>query len=78
MRDLEFEALARRQMDPRALLAAVPARLDDRYGHLARDSEDTIRARLDARAGRSGDSGVPRGVTDRTLARENLPLAASL
>jgi hypothetical protein len=25
------------------------------YGHLARDSEQAIHARLDARAGRSGD-----------------------
>ena len=29
--------------------------IDRTYGHLARDSEDAIRARLDARAGRSGD-----------------------
>ena len=28
--------------------------IDRTYGHLARDSEDAIRARLDARAGRSG------------------------
>jgi hypothetical protein len=28
--------------------------IDDTYGHLARDSEDAIRARLDARAGQSG------------------------
>jgi hypothetical protein len=29
--------------------------IDGRYGHLTRDSEATIRARLDARARRSGD-----------------------
>jgi hypothetical protein len=28
--------------------------IDARYGHLARDSEGSIRARLDARAGRDG------------------------
>jgi integrase len=28
--------------------------IDRTYGHLARDSEQVIRARLDARAGRSG------------------------
>jgi hypothetical protein len=28
--------------------------IDDTYGHLARDSEQAIRARLDARSGRSG------------------------
>jgi hypothetical protein len=36
--------------------------IDSRYGHLARDSEATIRARLDARAARSGVGGR---VTDR-------------
>jgi len=30
------------------------AMIDERYGHLARDSESAIRARLDARSGRSG------------------------
>ena len=30
------------------------AMIDRTYGHLARDSEDAIRARLDARADRSG------------------------
>jgi hypothetical protein len=30
------------------------AKVDRTYGHLARDSEDAIRARLDARAVRSG------------------------
>jgi integrase len=29
--------------------------IDRTYGHLARDSEQAIRARLEARAGRSGD-----------------------
>jgi hypothetical protein len=29
--------------------------IDHTYGHLARDSEKAIRARLNARAGRSGD-----------------------
>jgi integrase len=29
--------------------------IDRTYGHLAHDSEDAIRARLNARAGRSGD-----------------------
>jgi integrase len=28
--------------------------IDQHYGHLARDSEESIRARLDARAGQSG------------------------
>jgi len=30
------------------------AMIDRTYGHLARDSEETIRARLEARANRSG------------------------
>lgn len=30
------------------------AMIDRTYGHLARDSEDAIRARLDARSGRDG------------------------
>jgi hypothetical protein len=30
------------------------AMIDERYGQLARDSESAIRARLDARSGRSG------------------------
>jgi hypothetical protein len=30
------------------------AMVDRHYGHLARDSEQAIRARLDARAGRNG------------------------
>jgi hypothetical protein len=30
------------------------AMIDETYGHLARDSEDRLRARLDARSGRSG------------------------
>jgi hypothetical protein len=30
------------------------AMIDDTYGHLARDSEARLRARLDARSGRSG------------------------
>ena len=30
------------------------AMIDRHYGHLARDSEDSIRARLDARANESG------------------------
>ena len=30
------------------------AMIDRTYGHLARDSEDSIRARLDARGDRSG------------------------
>jgi hypothetical protein len=30
------------------------AKIDERYGHLARDSEAAIRDRLEARAARSG------------------------
>jgi integrase len=36
------------------LMGASVTVIDRTYGHLARDSEDTIRARLDARSGRSG------------------------
>lgn len=36
------------------LMGTSIAMIDRTYGHLARDSEDSIRARLDARAGRSG------------------------
>ena len=35
-------------------MGARVAMIDRTYGHLARDSEDAIRARLDARAERSG------------------------
>jgi integrase len=38
--------------------------IDRHYGHLARDSEDSIRARLDARSNRSG---VFSGVRQRTV-----------
>ena len=37
-----------------ACMGASVRTIDKTYGHLARDSEDTIRARLDARADRSG------------------------
>jgi hypothetical protein len=36
------------------LMGTSVAMIDRTYGHLARDSESAIRARLDARAGRSG------------------------
>jgi integrase len=36
------------------LMGTSVAMIDRTYGHLARDSEATIRARLDARSGRSG------------------------
>jgi hypothetical protein len=36
-------------------MGASVTTIDKHYGHLARDSEQAIRARLDARAGRSGD-----------------------
>jgi integrase len=36
------------------LMGTSVAMIDERYGHLARDSEDAIRTRLDARADRSG------------------------
>jgi integrase len=36
------------------VMGASVKTIDRHYGHLARDSEDAIRARLDARAGRSG------------------------
>lgn len=36
------------------LMGASVREIDRTYGHLVRDSEDAIRARLDARAGRSG------------------------
>jgi hypothetical protein len=35
------------------LMGTSVAMIDRTYGHLARDSEDSIRARLDARAERS-------------------------
>jgi integrase len=37
------------------VMGASVTTIDKHYGHLARDSEQAIRARLDARAGRSGD-----------------------
>jgi integrase len=37
------------------LMGSSVQMIDGRYGHLARDSEATIRARLDARTGRVGD-----------------------
>jgi len=37
------------------LMGTSVAMIDRTYGHLARDSEESIRARLDARAERSGD-----------------------
>lgn len=37
------------------LMGTSLAMIDRTYGHLARDSEDSIRARLDARADRSGE-----------------------
>ena len=43
--------------------------IDKHYGHLARDSEDAIRARLDARADRSGVV-VRRIATDALLGRD--------
>ena len=36
------------------LIGASVKVIDDTYGHLARDSEETIRTRLDARTRRSG------------------------
>ena len=36
------------------LMGTSLAMIDRTYGHLARDSEDSIRARLDARADRAG------------------------
>ena len=36
------------------LMGTSVAMIDERYGHLARDSEAAIRARLDARSDRSG------------------------
>jgi integrase len=36
------------------LMGTSVAMIDRTYGHLARDSEESIRARLDARADRSG------------------------
>ena len=35
--------------------------IDRTYGHLARDSDDAIRARLNARAARSGDEMATEG-----------------
>jgi integrase len=40
------------------------AMIDRRYGHLAADSEDAIRARLDARAQRSGEEMASGGEND--------------
>jgi hypothetical protein len=36
------------------LMGASVKTIDRYYGHLARDSEDAIRARLESRSGRSG------------------------
>ena len=35
-------------------MGASAAMIDETYGHLARDSEERLRARLDARSDRSG------------------------
>jgi hypothetical protein len=53
---LATEALAGRiSMFELARVMGISAKMIDRtYGHLARDSEDAIHARLDARADRSG------------------------
>jgi hypothetical protein len=40
--------------EPSRLMGASAHEIDRTYGHLVADSEDTIRARLDARAARSG------------------------
>jgi integrase len=40
------------------VMGASVKTIDRHYGHLARDSEQAIRARLDARAARSGDEGA--------------------
>ena len=40
------------------LMGTSVAMIDRTYGHLARDSEDAIRARLEARLDRSGDEMV--------------------
>jgi hypothetical protein len=40
------------------------AMIDRTYGHLARDSEDSIRLRLEARADRSGVEVVSGGESD--------------
>jgi hypothetical protein len=37
------------------VMGASVKTIDKHYGHLARDSEQAIRARLDARAARRGD-----------------------
>jgi integrase len=51
------------------LMGTSVAMIDRTYGHLARDSEAAIRARLDARAGRSGvDFGV--GASGRVVGIE--------
>ena len=48
------------------LMGTSLAMIDRTYGHLARDSEDSIRARLDARAERSGEevASAPDGVRE--------------
>ena len=40
------------------LMGTSVAMIDRTYGHLARDSEDSIRARLDARAGRTSGPAI--------------------
>ena len=42
------------------------AMIDRTYGHLARDSEDSIRIRLEARAARSGVEVASGGASDAT------------
>jgi site-specific recombinase XerC len=52
------------------LMGTSLAMIDHHYGHLARDSEDAIRAPLDARAARFGvDLASREGGRDRRLAR---------
>jgi integrase len=46
------------------LMGSSTRMIDRTYGHLARDSEDTIRAKLDARAARSGAEVASSGVED--------------
>jgi hypothetical protein len=48
------------------LMGTSIAMIDRTYVHLARDSEEAIRARLDARAGRSDVLRTPSGEQART------------
>jgi hypothetical protein len=59
------------------LMGTSVAMIDRRYGHLARDSEASIRARLEARSGRFGVDQASAGGDDSGGLTKNRPYAGS-